>query len=105
MIATPTLSVTAKIAARTAFCVAGAFAYSVCSRREIGRSSLGTTHGAVRWNTMTWSASFATRGISWIALAPVPITPMRLPASGTSWFHCAEWNRPPWKSARPSMSG
>jgi AcrR family transcriptional regulator len=30
---------------------------------------------------MTWAASRATRGISWIALAPVPITPMRLPAA------------------------
>jgi hypothetical protein len=49
----------------------------------IGRSAFGSTHAGVRWKTVTWAATFATCGTSWIALAPVPITPIRLPAIGT----------------------
>ena len=43
--------------------------------------------------------------MNWAALAPVPMTATRLPASSTSSRQRAEWNDGPANESRPSMSG
>ena len=40
-----------------------------------------------------------------MALAPVPITPTRLPRESTPCSHCAEWNSLPAKSSSPAIAG
>jgi hypothetical protein len=40
-----------------------------------------------------------------MALAPVPTTATRAPASSTSWSQAAEWKTGPAKSSRPGTSG
>jgi hypothetical protein len=63
------------------------------------RASLPGAEGAVGLGDDPWRralkerqapAAAATGGTSWIALAPVPITPTRRPSSGTSWRQPAE---------------
>ena len=50
---------------------------------------------AVRWNTVRCVACFATMGMAWIAVDPVPTTPTRMPVKSTAscghwpvWYHC-----------------
>ncbi len=47
----------------------------------------------------------ASSGTTWIALAPVPITPTRLPSSATAWSQAAVWKAGPANASRPGMSG
>ena len=50
-------------------------------------------------------ATGAMAGTIWLALAPVPITPTRLPVRSTLWSQLAECIHGPAKVSRPSMSG
>jgi hypothetical protein len=60
---------------------------------------------AVRWNTVS-SASFgAISGISWTAVAPVPMTAARRPVRSTSSSHFAVWTTVPSKESIPGISG
>ena len=59
----------------------------------------------MRWKTVTCFAFGAISGVNWKALAPVPITAMRLPASSTSARQRAEWKAGPANVSSPSMSG
>jgi len=52
-------------------------------------------HGGVRWNMVTCSASLATSGANWKALAPVPITRILLPFRSCSCSHSVEWKEMP----------
>ncbi len=70
-----------------------------------GRSSLGTIHGGVRWNTVTCAATFASSGTTWTALAPVPITATRLPVRSTPASQRDVCITGPAKAERPAMSG
>ena len=59
-----------------------------------------------RWNTVSRSAALATSGMSWIAVAPVPITATRFPVrSRGSCGHRKEWNERPWKLSLASILG
>src|SRR5712691_212702 len=40
----------------------------------------------VRWKTVRWATSLAISGMSWTAVAPVPMTPTRLPATSRPSF-------------------
>src|SRR5579859_1045276 len=71
----------------------------------MAKSSLGTIHGGVRWNTERFATLGAISGTNCIALAPVPITATRLPSSGTLEFHQVEWNAGPANFSMPGMSG
>ena len=64
-----------------------------------------SSHGAVRWNSVSCATCGWMAGTNWIALAPVPITATRLPVRSTSWSHCAEWNAVPANVSRPGMAG
>ena len=66
---------------------------------------MGTTYGAERWKTVTWSATGWICGTNWIALAPVPMTPTRLPRRSTPWSHVAEWKAGPANRSAPSIRG
>ena len=70
-----------------------------------GLSERGRIHWGVRWYTSTCTAAFATSGTICAALAPVPITATRLPASSCSCSQRAEWNEGPPKESSPAMSG
>jgi hypothetical protein len=53
-----------------------------CSHRSpalIARSTRGSTHGGVRWNSVSRPTSGWIAGTIWIADAPVPTTATRLP--------------------------
>ena len=54
---------------------------------------------------MSRLACLAISGASWKALAPVPITATRLPASACWCCHAAEWKAGPANDSRPGMSG
>ena len=54
---------------------------------------------------MSCCACFATSGTSWSALAPVPITATRLPASECWCCHRAEWKAGPAKRSSPGIAG
>jgi len=55
---------------------------------EMGPLRAGIEKLGVRWNTVSWSASAAIRGIDWTADEPVPITATRFPVKSTpSWGH------------------
>ena len=72
----------------------------------MGRSLWGTTHGGVRWKTLSWPHLGLDRaGRSGSREAPVPTTATRLPSRSWSWSHCAEWKTRPAKRSRPGMSG
>ena len=59
-----------------------------------------------RWNTVSVPASLATSGMSWMAVAPVPITATRLPVrSMGSWGQWKEWKAGPSKLSMPSILG
>jgi hypothetical protein len=58
---------------------AGTLRNSECSRSPIGRLPCGMIHGAVRWNTKSFSTCCWIAGTYWIADAPVPIDATRLP--------------------------
>ena len=68
-------------------------------------SGLATTYGAERWNTVIAPTSSTMPGTNWIALAPVPITATRLPASRTSCRQSAEWKAGPANDSAPGSSG
>jgi hypothetical protein len=68
-------------------------------------SFFGMIQGGVRWNRVRWDAMAASSGTTWIALAPVPITPTRLPLSATAWSQAAVWKAGPANASRPGMSG
>ncbi len=69
------------------------------------RSLRGITQGGVRWNRVSCPTSGAMAGTTWIALAPVPITPTRLPRSETPWSHPDVWKSGPRKVFRPGIAG
>ena len=68
-------------------------------------SSLGSTHGALRWNTVSDAASGCIAGTNCMAEAPVPITATRLPRRSTPWSQCAEWKRSPLNVSSPGNAG
>jgi hypothetical protein len=84
---------------------AGYFSNSRWWKARYSVSGFGTTYGADRWKTVSEPTRSAIAGTNWIALAPVPTTATRVPSSGTSWRHCAEWNAGPAKESRPGTSG
>ena len=60
---------------------------------------------AVRWNTTSRLATFATSGTSCTELAALPITATRCPVRSTPSGQRAEWNSGPANESRPGMSG
>jgi len=58
-----------------------------------------------RWSIVTWAAVSASAGTSVTAVAPEPMTTMRLPAWSKSSGHCWGWMMVPEKSLRPANSG
>ena len=66
---------------------------------------MGVTQIGVRWNTVRCSARFASFGISWTAVAPVPMIATRLPSRSAVSSHWAVCRTVPAKSPTPSMSG
>ncbi|MNT29475.1 hypothetical protein D3C72_1652150 [compost metagenome] len=66
---------------RTSVCVNGRRRNSQRSVALTSRSGLGMIHGGVRWYRSSCATWGAICGTNWIALAPVPITATRLPAS------------------------
>ena len=77
--------------ARMASWAAGSFSYTRFSSGVIGRSLWGTTHGGVRWKTVSSLTSGWMRGMSWMADAPVPTTATRSFFRLCVWSHWAEW--------------
>ena len=76
-----------------------------CSRLGTGPSDFGVTQIAVRWNTVS-SASFgAICGMSWTAVAPVPMTAARRPVRSRSSSHFAVWTMVPSNVSMPGISG
>ena len=70
---------TAPAAAARAYC-----ALTACwSSGSSGRLCAGMLKFGVRWNTWRCRACSASRGIIWMPVEPVPITPTRLPARST----------------------
>ena len=67
------LSVTQRIAR----CVSGTLANSRFARSEKGMSIFGTTQIAVRWYTVRSATFLASSGMSWTAVAPVPMMATR----------------------------
>ena len=60
----------------------------------------------MRWNTVSWVACLAIRGIDWMPEEPVPITPTRLPVKSTpSCGQLLVLYTSPVKRPAPSMSG
>ena len=60
---------------------------------------------AVRWKTVS-SASFgAISGMSWTAVAPVPMTAARRPSRSRSSSHFVVWTTVPANVSMPGMSG
>ena len=95
----------ALLARRATRCVHGCTANSRCSVRGIRKSVFGVTQIGVRWKTVSSHATLAICGISWTAVAPVPITATRLPVRSAASSHLAVWITSPAKSCTPSMSG
>ena len=71
---------TQNIASRTAFWVSGTWRNRSFNFLPGAKSSRGNTQPGVRWNTVTFSASFTSSGMICTPEAPVPITATRLPA-------------------------
>ena len=69
----------ASVTQRMARCVSGTRANSRLARSENRKSILGTTQIGVRWYTVRSAAFLASSGMSWTAVAPVPMTPIRRP--------------------------
>ena len=89
-------SASANSSSLSAVTVPGSAAKRSISSRLYSRSPRGSTYGAERWKTTTSLASAASRGRIWIAEAPVPISPTRLPTRDTFAFQRAECHhRPP----------
>ena len=59
----------------------------------------------VRWKTVRCAACPAISGTNCTALAPVPTTATRLPASGKLQSHAAEWKLWPAKLSKPGIRG
>ena len=60
---------------------------------------------ALRWYTTRLSTIGEMAGTTWLALAPVPITPTRLPVRSTLLSHRAVCRAGPANVSRPAMSG
>ena len=54
-----------------------------CSSAVMRRLCSGAAQLGVRWNTVRWPTSDAMVWMTWMAVAPVPMMPTRLPASDT----------------------
>ena len=65
----------------------------------------GPSRAGVRWNTSSSATSGAISGMTWMALAPVPMTATRLPVRSTSWRHRAGGTTGPRTSRRPGSRG
>src|SRR5260370_19236442 len=74
-------------------------------RSGIAKSVLGRIQGGVRWKTISWPAAGAISGMNWMALAPVPVTAMRLPSRGTLASQSVEWKAGPANFSSPLISG
>ena len=76
-------------------------------RTQVGISTsiLGVTQIGVRWNTVRCAARPASSGISWTAVAPVPMIATRLLSRSALSSHRAVWTTVPAKSSTPGMSG
>ena len=61
-------------------CSKGTRANSLRCNAGIGKSILGTTWIGVRWYTVSSAAVLDSSGMSWTAVAPVPINPSRSPS-------------------------
>ena len=68
-------------------------------------SSKGAAHCGERWNTVADSTRSAIAGTSCIELAPLPITPTRLPVRSRSSGQRAVWTSVPANRSRPSILG
>ena len=68
-------------------------------------TALGAAHCGERWNTVTCAASSAIAGTICMALAPVPTTATRFPATERSDGQRAEWNSGPRKESIPGSDG
>ncbi len=90
---------------RASRCATGTCRYRRFSNSVIRRSRRGITQAGVRWNSTRRFTSGWISGTIWIAEAPVPTTATRLPFRSKEWFHLAEWNTGPAKSASPGTSG
>ena len=61
----------------------GSLAKARCQNGEKAKSVRGSSQLGVRWNTLSRATSGAICGTNCTALAPLPITPTRCPASDT----------------------
>ena len=59
---------------------------AVCSSSVMRRLCSGAAQLGVRWNTVSEPTSRAMVWMTWMAVAPVPMMPTRLPASATGSF-------------------
>ncbi len=66
---------------------------------------MGSVQGALRWNTLILAARPAMAGTSWMALAPVPITPIRLASTDSSESQRAVCKAVPAKLSAPGRAG
>jgi hypothetical protein len=73
--------------------------------RPYRRLGFGSVQGAVRWKTVTRAARPAMAGTSWMALAPVPMTPTRRPSTSSAGSQPAVCVAGPAKSAAPGIAG
>ena len=62
-------------------------------------------HGGLRRKTRISPTSPAMEGTTWYPLAPLPITPARLPRRSAAWSQRALWKLAPAKSARSVDGG
>ena len=72
----------------------------------MGALCKGAHQLGLRWKTVRWPAVSATTGISCTAVAPVPMTPTRLPArSSGSRGQSEVWKDGPRNASMPSIFG
>jgi len=79
---------------------------SAISAAEIGPLLSGALQFGRRWNTVSSPTLSAISPITWMPVAPVPITATRLPAMSTG--SCGQWkvwNERPLKLSLPSSRG
>ena len=86
-------------------CVNGTRAKSRLVRSPNRRSIFGTTQMGVRWYTVRSAAVLASSGMSWTAVAPVPMTAMRHPVGSKPSSQSVVWMTLPSKLLMPGMSG
>ena len=72
------------------------------SRSSDGRDAIQVGE---RCSIVTWAALCASAGTRVTAVAPLPMTTMRLPATSMSSVHCCGWTIRPPKLSAPGNAG